>query len=238
MRQRSLVALSCFGRMSTHKLTQPNVSNQAMSVKYDFCWHDIFRRSSLACRTFAANGYPEGKPNINTPRRRAKNTKGQSWYNLLEDGTNTDGPSRQGEDAVAVAVAVTPDRAENVAAPSGGDDGADDGVAPNKIHETGLWGPDGMISTPNVKVILFLVCITQVGLSFLENPCLGFLYQNEARMYLNLCDTGLRTAASFCGVKTLSFWGSWVSLGVSTLQAFWTFLTEHRNHSSEGTLTQ
>lgn len=40
--------------------------------------------------------------------------------------------------------------------------GIGDGYAMNDKTETGVWGPDGLLAVPHVKMVLSLVCVVQV----------------------------------------------------------------------------
>lgn len=121
------------------------------------------RRVSLFSNTCseAAIELSPGEKSLSQPNNCVVIRKQESAYTRLEGGTEGTETPKEHDGGVANAL----DHACSRVAPPRRDNDGGDAWAANPELMPELWGPDGLVSMPKVKIILFLGCIVQVSIS-------------------------------------------------------------------------
>lgn len=104
---------------------------------------------------------PETKPDLTATSDRSEGAgKGSFAYESMVDDEDGWGLSRQRDGSLSLELQGTDGSEEVDGANRGG--GQDDVHVTSEKIEPGLWGPDGLLAVPHVKLVLFIVGLLQV----------------------------------------------------------------------------
>lgn len=120
-------------------------------VKLIFIFQVTFTRSFVSNIVFCIGG--RGATTKHSPEA------GGSAYLQATDGNDTEEQSQQSVGLLTLELQEI-NGSKTVNTTNG--NGIGDGYVMKDKKEPGVWGPDGLLAAPHVKMVIFLVCVVQV----------------------------------------------------------------------------